>query len=76
MKQEKDKKDIIVYGMLFVLGLLVFIFEVFIFQKPDGVIGLLICLSSIYLMLGSAYKLCKLNQSFVKVLFHIIDLFF
>ena len=72
----KRNNKIILYGFLLVLGLLVFVSEVFIFQKPDGIAGLIICIISIYLILGSIVKLCKLSEKFANALPHFLDLLF
>ncbi len=72
----KRNKKLILYGSLLILGLLVFILELFIFQKPDGVVGLIICIGSIYLILGSTVKLCKLSKSFANALPDLLDLLF
>ncbi len=70
------KNKINLYITLLILGLLVFVSEVFIFQKPDGIAGLIICLISIYLILGSVIKLCKLSETFTDMFFGFIDLLF
>ena len=70
------KNKILLYSSLLILGLLVFILEIFIFQKPDGIAGLIICLMSIYLVIGSTVKLCKLSQRFADALPSFLDLLF
>lgn len=72
----KKKRQIILYSILLVLSLLVFISEIFIFQKPDGILGFLICLMSIYLIFGSTFKLCKLSKKFSNTLLASLDLLF
>ncbi len=44
--------------ILLLIGLLSFILQVFIFEAPDGAIGFLLCLISVYLIIGSIIKLC------------------
>lgn len=70
------KNKIILYSILCILGLAIFISEIFIFQKPDGILGLLICLTSIYLILGSLIKLCKLSKTFAQILPDLLDILF
>ena len=60
----QNKNKFILYIILLGIGLLIFISEIFIFQKPDGVLGFIICIFSIYLILGSIIKLCKLSKKF------------
>lgn len=67
------KNKIILYSVFLVMGLLTFILEIFVFQKPDGILGFVICLISIYLVIGSAVKLCKLSSKFENVLINFLD---
>lgn len=59
----KNKK-IVFYIALLLLGFAIFILQVFIFQAPNGVFGFLLCLTSIYFILGSIIKLCKMSKLF------------
>lgn len=72
----KRKNKIILCIGLFALGLLSFILQVFVFEAPDGILGFLLCLISIYLMLGSVIKLCKLSKRFSSSLIAALDLLF
>lgn len=72
----KKQNKIILYSILLVVGLLILISEIFIFQKPDGILGLVVCLISIYLILGSIIKLCKLSKKFEDTLLATLDLLF
>lgn len=72
----KRKNKIILYSILLILGLVVFISEIFIFQKPDGILGLIICIISVYLILGSIIKLCRLSERFTHTLLDLLDLLF
>lgn len=72
----KRKNKIILYVLLLILGLVVFISEIFIFQKPDGIAGLIICIISIYLFLGSIVKLCKLSEKLTDTFLNALDLLF
>ena len=67
------KKKLILYGAMLAVGLLVFILEIFVFQKPDGVPGLVICVLTV---LGSIVKLCKLSPRFENSFWSVLDLFF
>ena len=70
------KNKLILYSFLLILGLIVFVSEVFIFQKPDGILGLIVCITCIYLIVGSIIKLCKLSEKFANTLPDILDLLF
>lgn len=70
------RRKIILYSILLILGLLIFISEIFIFQKPDGILGYCICIISIYLILGSLIKLCKLSKKFKNTLLTSLDILF
>lgn len=72
----KKKNQMKLYSILLVFSLSVFILEIFVFQKPDGILGFLICLMSIYFMLGSTIKLCKLSKKFSNNLLAFLDLLF
>lgn len=71
-----EKKQKIIFGILLVLGLTVFILQVFIFQSPDGVLGFIICLSSVEFIVVSLIKLCKLSKQFRKAFIRFLDLLF
>jgi len=58
------RKKMVLYGALLVVGILVFVLEIFVFQKPDGILGLAICIASILTVLGSLGKLCKMSPKF------------
>lgn len=70
------KNKMVLYLILLAVGLATFILEIFVFQKPDGVLGLIICIASIYLVIGSIIKLCKLSTKFKKVFENILDILF
>lgn len=71
----KMKNKIIFYSILFTIGLIVFILELFIFEI-DGIIGYLITLISFYIMIGSVIKLCKLSSKFKSFIKSIINILF
>lgn len=62
--------------ILLILGLLSFILQVFVFEAPDGIMGFLLCLVSIYLILGSVIKLCQLSTKIKNSIFEVLDLLF
>lgn len=72
----KRNNKIILYVALLILGLATFISTVFIFQQPDGIAGLIICIVSVYLILGSIIKLCRLSERFTNTLIGFLDLLF
>lgn len=77
MMDDDLTKKIMLYIVLFFIGLLTMILQVFIFEYPDGFIGFIICLASVYLMLGSIIKLCKTSKIFKDtILFTILDMIF
>ena len=62
--------------ILLIIGLTSFILQVFVFEAPDGIIGFLLCLISIYLILGSIIKLCQLSSKIKNTIFDALDLLF
>lgn len=62
--------------ILLVVGLLSFTLQLFVFEAPDGIVGFLLCLTSIYLILGSTIKLCQLSTKIKNTIFDILDLLF
>ncbi len=54
---------------LLLIGLLSFTLQIFIFEAPDGIIGFLLCLISIYLIIGSIIKLCQLSTKIKNSIF-------
>lgn len=62
--------------ILLILGLLSFILQIFVFEAPDGIMGFLLCLVSIYLILGSIIKLCQLSTKIKNSIFEVLDLLF
>lgn len=62
--------------ILLIIGLTSFILQVFVFEAPDGIIGFLLCLISIYLILGSIIKLCQLSHKIKNTIFDALDLLF
>ena len=71
----KRKNKLILYVLLLISGLLVFVPGI-IFQKPDGIVGLIICIFSIFLIIGSIVKLCMLSEKFANALSSLLDWLF
>ena len=65
-----------IYGLLLVIGLAIFILQLFIFEAPNGVLGFLLCLFSIYLIVGSTIGLCKINKNFKNQIPSFLDILF
>ncbi|MCH5296131.1 MAG: hypothetical protein J1E85_00510 [Ruminococcus sp.] len=59
-----------------IIGLAVFILELFVFQKPDGFWGLIICLASVYLMIGGVIGYCKYSGNFGGTLGNLLEILF
>ena len=69
-------KKLFTYVALLIIGLLVFVLEIFVFQKPNGIVGLLICLASILMIFGSIIKLCLLSPKFESSFLTALDILF
>ena len=72
----KKRNQIILCILLLIIGILIFTLQLFVFEAPDGVLGFILCLFSIYLIIGSVIKLCKLSEKFKNTLLDILDLLF
>ena len=72
----KKQTKIILCILLLVIGLLSFTLQLFVFEAPDGIVGFLLCLISIYLIIGSIIKLCQLSAKIKNSIFDILDLLF
>lgn len=72
----KSQTKIILCTILLILGLLGFILQLFVFEAPNGIIGLLLCLINIYLIIGSIIKLCQLSNKFKNSILDFLDLLF
>ncbi len=62
--------------LLLIIGLVTFTLQVFVFEAPDGILGFLLCLISIYLIIGSIIKLCQLSKKIKNSIFDLLDLLF
>lgn len=72
----KKKTKIYLCIILLLVGLTSFVLQLFVFEAPDGVIGFLLCLTSIYLIIGSIIKMCQLSTRIKSTIFDILDLLF
>ena len=69
-------KKLLRYTAMLLVGLVAFVLEIFVFRKPDGILGLLICITSIFMILGSIVKLCRLSPKFEDGFLKALDIFF
>lgn len=69
-------KKLLLYTAMLLVGLAAFVLEIFVFQKPDGVLGLIICITSIFMILGSIVKLCRLSSKFEDSFIKALDILF
>lgn len=72
----KKQTKIYLCLVLLLIGLLSFTLQLFVFEAPNGIIGFLLCLTSIYLIIGSIIKLCQLSTKMKNTIFDILDLLF
>ncbi len=70
------KNKIWLYGVLFLISLTSFVLQIFVFQKPNGVIGFLLCMLSIYLILASIIKMCRTSERFKNAFFDFLEIIF
>lgn len=63
------------YLLLLAVGIAVLII-MYVTNKPDGVLGFLICMACIYLAIGSIIKLCKLTSDPTGTFAALLDLLF
>ena len=54
----------VVYGLLLTIGLLGFILQIFIFEKPDGNFGMVLCMIESALIVSSTVRLYQLSKGF------------
>lgn len=59
-----EQKKIILYGVSVGLGLLTFILQIFVFGKPDGLLGCIICCCSVVAVVVGTIRLCLLSSTF------------
>lgn len=60
----------------FLIGFFAFILQVFVFEYPDGNLGLLLCIIEVIMMLESIIYLYKTSKRFQQILKNFLDIFF
>lgn len=69
------KRKLIIYGFLLFVGLLSFILQIFVYQKPNDILGFVICVISVLMILVSILKLCILSSKFQNSFLVVLDVF-
>ena len=62
------------YLFLGLVGILIFILQVFVFESPDGFLGYIVCLTSMLITVISLIRLCQISKSFCAFFKELIDL--
>lgn len=63
------------YSILLICGLIMLTF-MFIFEKPDGSLGLFFCISGIDLVVVSVIRLCMLSKKFKVAFYYFLEFLF
>lgn len=66
----------IICGILFILGVIGFILQIFVLEWPDGNLGLFCCLMEVACIIGGAIRLCQLSKDFKVGFFRFLGIFF
>lgn len=66
----------IFYGILLIIGLLGFILHIFVFESPDGNLGLTLCLIEVTFIISSTIRLCQLSKDFKKSFLDFLKIIF
>lgn len=69
------KNDFKIYLVILAINILLLLLEVFIL-KISGVIGLIICILSVYFIVGSIIRLVKLSEFFSDEVMERLDILF
>ena len=69
-----DKK--VMYTFLMIMGLISFILHIFVLEKPDGNIGMILCMIEVGLITSSTVRLYQLSKEFREGLKKFIDIIF
>lgn len=72
----KENHEKILCSILFILGLTGFIMQVFVFERPDGNLGFILCMIEVACISGSVTRLCQLSKEFKKGLFKFLKIVF
>lgn len=70
------KNKMFLYSMIGLIGLIIFILQIFVFAYPDGIIGYFLCLFSIYMIFGSIIKLWIISSKFKNSILSFLDILF
>lgn len=69
-------QQLILYIFLGLVGLIMFILQIFVFAYPNGIIGYFLCLLSVLLVFGSIVKICKISKKSKSYILSILDILF
>lgn len=72
----KENYQITLCSILFILGLVGFVLQIFVLEWPDGNLGLCCCLIEVACIIGSAIRLCQLSKDFKDGFFRFLGIFF
>lgn len=72
----KEKNKFILYLALFLVSLITLILQIFVFEAPNEIVGIILCLVCIYIIIGTLIKMCKNNKLFKNIFENIIDILF
>ena len=64
------------YTFLMIMGLVGFVLQIFVFEKPDGNFGMILCMIEVALISGSGVRLCQVNKEFRNGLIKFIKILF
>ena len=71
---EQSMKKRIALGLLgLICGVAILVLELFVFQKPDGILGMWICFVGIYLFLANTIRLCMINGHFADIIMDLLS---
>lgn len=72
----KKEREILLFSILLVAGIITFTLQIFVFEAPDGTFGFVLCLTSILMILLSFIKLCQSSEKIKEVLLALLDFLF
>jgi hypothetical protein len=62
-----------IFPYLFVISLILFILQIFVFQSPNGLIGMLICITLVITIIVSAIISFKTNRIIKTIIIALLD---
>lgn len=71
-----DKSKKLIYGLLAILGIIIFILQIFVFEKPDGLVGFLLWLICIWIVITSLIRLVQLSKKIHAFFINLLDILF